>query len=40
MALVNRYILVEYDVGGPRLWHERWALEHAGGDSYVVVTPD
>ena len=40
MALVNRYILVEYDVGGPRLWHERWALEHVGGDSYIVVTPD
>ena len=40
MALVNRHILVEYDVGGPRLWHERWALEHVGGDSYIVVTPD
>ena len=40
MALVNRVVLVEYDVGGPRLWHERQVLEHVHGDSYVVVTPD
>ena len=40
MVLVNHYILVEYDIGGPRLWHERWALEHVGGDLYIVVTPD
>ena len=40
MALVNRYVLLEYDVGGPRLWHERLALEHVRNDLYVVVTPD
>ena len=37
---MGRYVLLEYDVGGPRLWHERWALEHVSGDLYVVVTPD
>eukprot|EP00438_Fugacium_kawagutii_P003851 Skav230672 [mRNA] locus=scaffold2185:329965:335309:- [translate_table: standard] len=40
MALVNRYVLLRYDVGGPVLWHERWALEHVSGETYVVVTPD
>ena len=40
MALVSREVLVEYDVGGPRLWHERHVLEHIQGDNYVVVTPD
>ena len=40
MALVNRYALVEYDVGGARLWHERWVLEHISNDEYVVATPD
>ena len=40
MALLNRYILIEYDIGGPRLWHERLALEHVSGDTYIVVTPD
>lgn len=40
MALLNRYILIEYDIGGARLWHERLALEHVAGDTYIVVTPD
>ena len=40
MALVNRRVLVEYDVPGPRLWHERLALEHIRDDVYIVVTPD
>lgn len=40
MALVNRYVMVQYDVPGPVLWHERWALEHIEADEYVVVTPD
>ena len=40
MALVGRYGLLEYDVGGPRLWHERWILEHIANEEYVVVTPD
>ena len=40
MALVNRYVMVQYDVGGPVLWHERWVLEHIERDEYVVVTPD
>ena len=40
MALVSRVVLVECDVGGPRLWHERQVLEHIQGDNYVVVTPD
>ena len=33
MALLNRYILIEYDIGGPRLWHERLALVHVSGDT-------
>lgn len=40
MALVNRHLLLEYDVGGPRLWHERVALEWVSDENYVVVTPD
>eukprot|EP00438_Fugacium_kawagutii_P021515 Skav212741 [mRNA] locus=scaffold1199:108583:113900:+ [translate_table: standard] len=40
MALVNRQVLVEYDVGGRRLWHERCVVEHVQGDNYIVVTPD
>ena len=40
MALVNRYVLLEYDVGGARLWHERLALEHIRDDVYIVLTPD
>ncbi|CAK9052120.1 unnamed protein product [Durusdinium trenchii] len=40
MALQNRQVLVEYDVGGPRLWHERQVLEHVKDDLYIVLTPD
>ena len=40
MALLGRLVLLEYDVGGPRLWHERIPLEHIREDLYVVVTPD
>ena len=40
MALVNRHVLVEYDVGGATLFHERWAVEHVRNDEYVVITPD
>lgn len=40
MALLNRYVLVQYDVAGPVLWHERLPLEHLGGDEYIIVTPD
>ena len=40
MAFVNRHILLEYAVAGPRLWHERMLLEWIGGEEYVVVTPD
>eukprot|EP00438_Fugacium_kawagutii_P004403 Skav208531 [mRNA] locus=scaffold3037:66464:70014:+ [translate_table: standard] len=36
----HRYVLLEYDVGGPRLWHERWVLEHVANEEYVVATPD
>ena len=31
MALVNRDVLLESDVAGPRLWHERKVLEHVPG---------
>ena len=40
MSLLNRYILVRYNVGGPELWHERLALEHVSGEEYIIVTPD
>eukprot|EP00438_Fugacium_kawagutii_P028256 Skav200691 [mRNA] locus=scaffold6391:1205:6504:+ [translate_table: standard] len=40
MALQGRLVLVQYDVGGPQLWHERQALEHVQGDNYIVLTPD
>ena len=40
MALVNRQVLLEYDVAGPRLWHERQVMLHIQGDLYVVLTPD
>ena len=40
MALLNRHVLVQYDVGGPELWHERWALEFVANEEYVVATPD
>lgn len=40
MALVNRRVLIEYDVAGPRLWHERMVAEHVGQETYIVITPD
>lgn len=40
MSLLNRYVLVRYNVGGPELWHERLALEHVSGEEYIIVTPD
>jgi len=39
MSLLNRQVLVLYDVGGTDLWHERLPLEHVTGDGYIVVTP-
>ena len=40
MALTNRIGLVEYDVGGPRVVHERMILDHIADDLYIVATPD
>ena len=40
MALVGRLVLLEYDVAGPRVWHERMVLEWVSEENYVVVTPD
>jgi hypothetical protein len=40
MALINRQVLVLYDVGGPDLWHERLVLHHIINDDYVVASPD
>lgn len=40
MSLVNRFVLVQYDVAGPPLWHERMVIYHLIGDEYVVATPD
>ena len=40
MALVNREVLLEYNVAGPRLWHDRLVMEHVANDTYVVLTPD
>lgn len=40
MALANRQVLIEYDVGGGRLLHERYVLEHYQNDTYAIVTPD
>lgn len=40
MALLNRQVLLLYDVGGPDLWHERLVLGHVDRDDYVVATPD
>jgi hypothetical protein len=38
--LTNRYALVEYDIPGPNVVHERWILDHIKNSDYVVVTPD
>ena len=40
MALLNRRVLVRYNVAGPELWHERWAMEYLSGEEYVIATPD
>ena len=40
MALVNREVLLEYNVAGPRLRHDRLVMEHVANDTYVVLTPD
>lgn len=40
MSLTGRYVLVEYDVGGAVVLHERWAVEHVAGDDYIIITPD
>ena len=40
MALLNRQVLVCYDVPGPELWHERLVLEHVTAEEYIVATPD
>lgn len=40
MSLVGRRVLVEYNVGGPRLYHERFVAEWVRDETYVVVTPD
>lgn len=38
--LSNRIGLLEYDVPGPVVIHERMILDHVSGDDYVVCTPD
>lgn len=38
--LSDRFGLLEYDVPGARVVHERWILDHVGQEDYVVVTPD
>ena len=38
MALVGRLVLLEYDVAGPRVWHERMVLEWVS-DLQVVELP-
>jgi len=38
--LTNRYALLEYDVGGPVVVHERLILDHVAESDYIVCTPD
>lgn len=38
--LSNRVALLEYDVPGPVVNHERMILDHVVGDEYVVCAPD
>ena len=38
--LCNRIALLEYDVAGARVVHERMVFDHITGDEYVVLTPD
>lgn len=40
MSLSGRYVLLEYDVPGPRVWHERWVVQHVNKENYAIVTPD
>ena len=40
MALVGRRALLEYNVGGAQVIHERWVVAHVQDEDYVVVTPD
>ena len=40
MSLVNRQVLVQYDVPGPVLWHERLVMFHVDREEYIVATPD
>ena len=40
MSLSGRYVLLEYDVPGPRVWHERWVVQHVNEENYAIVTPD
>ncbi len=40
MSLTNRLALLEYDVGGPVVVHERMVLDHIEAEDYVVCTPD
>ena len=40
MALVDRIALLQYDVPGRIINHERHILQHATGDDYAVLTPD
>ena len=40
MALVNRKVLLLYDLPGASLWHERLILQHVPNEDYVVATPD
>lgn len=38
--LTSRFALLEYDVPGPVVVHERMVLDHIQNDEYVVCTPD
>lgn len=40
MSLVGKRILVEYNVGGLRLYYERLVVEWIREETYVVVMPD
>lgn len=40
MSLLNRQLLLQYDVAGPVLWHERLVLAHIQNEDYIVATPD
>ena len=38
--LTDRIALLEYDIPGPRVIHERWIANHIEADDYIVITPD